>query len=51
MCESMADVYNWDKGEALKIAQTLIKDNFTNEEQTIIIDFLSNALKNDLAYL
>lgn len=43
--------YSWDKSEALEIAKNLIKDSFTIEDQVIIMDFLSSALKTDLDYL
>lgn len=50
--ENLQDhAYNWDKSEALEIAAKLIKDNFTSEQQTIIMDFLANSLKTDLDYL
>ena len=48
--QELKDSYNWDKSEALEIAAELIKDSFTSEEQTIIIDFLESALKTDLDY-
>lgn len=50
ICESMANMYNWDTEEALEIAAELIKDSFTSEEQAIIMDFLTSSLKTDLDY-
>ena len=49
--QELKNSYSWDKAEALGIAAKLIKDSFTSEEQAIIMDFLSNALKTDLDYL
>ena len=46
----LKDCYSWDKSEALEIAAKLIKDSFTSEEQTIIMDFLATTLKTDLDY-
>ena len=51
ICESMADMYNWDIEDALEIAQEYIKDSFTSEQQAIIMDFLASSLKTDLDYL
>lgn len=48
--QELKNSYEWDKSEALKIAQNLIKDSFTSEEQTIIMDFLASSLKTDLDY-
>lgn len=48
--QELKDCYNWDKSEALEIAQKLIEKDFTQEQQTIIISFLSSALKNELDY-
>ena len=50
ICESIANMYNWDIEEVLEISQELIKDSFTSEEQTIIMDFLASSLKTDLDY-
>jgi len=50
ICESIANIYNWDIEEALEIAQECIKDSFTSEQQTIIMDFLADSLKADLDY-
>lgn len=46
----LKDSYSWYKEEALEIAAELIKDSFTSEEQTIIMDFLASSLKTDLDY-
>lgn len=48
--ESLKNSYSWDKAEALEIADKLIKDSFTSEEQTTIMDFLATTLKTDLDY-
>ncbi len=48
--QELKDCYNWDKSEALEIAQELIEKDFTQEQQTTIISFLSNALKTELGY-
>lgn len=49
--QELKDSYNWDKNEALEIAKNLIKNDFTTEEQTIIMDFLSKSLKDSLNYV
>lgn len=49
--EHLKNSYNWDKSEALEIAKNLIKDSFTSEEQSMIMDFLSSSLKTALDYL
>ena len=48
--QDMADIYNWDKSGALKIAGELIEKDFTQDEQTTIISFLQSALKDSLDY-
>lgn len=48
--DCLSDCYTWDKSEALEKTARMIKDSFTSEQQTIIMDFLSNALKTDLDY-
>ena len=48
--QELKNSYNWDKSEALEIAQRLIKDSFTSEEQKIIMDFLNTSLKDQLDY-
>lgn len=48
--QELKDCYNWDKNEALEIAQKLIEKDFTQEQQTAIISFLSSALKTYLDY-
>jgi hypothetical protein len=48
--QELTDVYKWDKDEALQIAGKLIKKEYTEEEQTIILDFLTSALKTNLDY-
>ena len=46
--QELKSSYNWDKAEALEIAQNLIKDSFTSEEQKVIMDFLASSLKKEL---
>ena len=48
--QDLKDSYDWDKNEALEVAQRLIKDSFTSEEQKIIMDFLRDNLKDCLDY-
>lgn len=48
--QELSDSYKWDKDQALQIASKLIEKEYTKEEQTIILDFLTSALKTDLAY-
>lgn len=48
--QELKNSYSWDKSEALEIAQNLIKDSFTSEEQSIIMDFLASALETNLDY-
>lgn len=48
--QELPDSYRWDKDQALQIAGKLIEKECTKEEQTIILDFLTSALKTDLDY-
>lgn len=48
--QELKSSYNWNKSEALEIAATLIKDNFTSEQQSTILNFLASSLGTDLDY-
>ena len=48
--QELKDCYSWDKSEALEIVKKLIEKDYTQEQQAVIISFLSSALKTELGY-
>ena len=46
--QCLADMYNWEKSEALRVAAGLIENQFTKEEAAAILDFLKVSLPEHL---